>query len=464
MVVSGGDRYTAFIDTDEIDKDIHGLLEFTDVELAGLICPRPLLIEAGKNDGACHWKMVEAEYSRVEAIYKRANVSDRVRLHLHAGGHEINGEESYRFLEKWLRPNTPRNADLEVNLTPIGDVDSAVAESQNQTYDEMLTYFTDMNLGYEPHRAKRWKRDFASLAGYEASIEPNRLHLLQLLGVSSGDSIDPNVRLEDFAAWDEGTARRVTIDVLPGVTARGILLVPRHMDTPGAAVIAQHGMGGSPEHVLGLDPDDPYYHGYARKLVAKGYVVFAHKLVSDGAQRGLLHRKALLIGKTLLGLDLLKFQRVVDFLKTLPEVDADRIGMYGLSQGGLSTLYAAAADPRIKVAVCAAYFNERVPKMVVSDGEYVCFLDTDEHDKFVHGHHLEFSDSDLASLICPRPFLVEAGKGDSAVYWPMMLKEFAQVQEIYARLGVPERAEVDLHDLGHEINGGPSFDFLDRWL
>jgi hypothetical protein len=77
---------------------------------------------------------------------------------------------------------------------------------------------------------------------------------------------------------------------------------------------------------------------------------------------------------------------------------------------------------------------------------------------------VEFSDSDLASLICPRPFLVEAGRGDSAIYWPMMLKEFAQVQEIYARLGISERADVDLHDLGHEINGIRSFEFLDRWL
>lgn len=464
MVVSGGDDYTAFIDTDEIDKDISGLLEFTDVELAALICPRPLLIEAGKDDGACYWPMVESEYRRVEEIYNRANVSDRLILHLHAGGHEINGEESFPFLENWLRPSRPHADVLDVDLTPIGDVEGAIEKSQAQTYEEMLAYFTDMNLGSGPQRARRWNREYDGLAAYERSVAPNRSHLRQLLGADSRDLVDLNSRSEEFATWDEATATRVTIDVLPGVTARGILLVPRHVEAPGPAVVAQHGMGGNPEHVLGLDPDDPFYHGYARKLAARGYVVFAHKLVSDRAERGRLHRKALLIGNSLLGLDMLKFERVVDYLQSIPEVDGDRIGMYGLSQGGLSTLYAAAADPRIKVAVCAAYFNERVPKMVVPDQKYASFLDTDEHDKFIHRHHLEFSDSDLASLICPRPFLVEAGRGDSAVYWPMLLNEFARVQEIYDRLGIPERAAVDLHDLGHEINGGPSFEFLERWL
>ncbi len=464
MVVSGGSDYTAFIDTEESDKDIHGLLEFTDVELAALICPRPLLIEAGRRDGACHWRMVEPEFAKVQEVYGNVGVAERVDLDLHDGGHEIHGVRSFPFLDRWLKPSKAGFGTEAEHSVSVPGVEARVDRIQRETYKELDGYFDDLILGYGPHRAKRWKRDYDSPQAYEVAVAPNRQRLLEMLAVTPDETVPLNPLLEPFAQWDECDAFRVNLNVLAGVTARGILLLPKTGVGPSPAIIAQHGMGGDPEAVLGLIEDDPYYHGFGRKLARLGYVVFAHKVVSYPKQRPRLHRKALLIGKTLLGLEIWKFRCVVDFLESLPEVDADRIGMYGLSQGGLSTLYAAAADRRIQAAVSAAYFNERVPKMVVSDDRYTAFIDTPEHDKFIHGHLAEFSDWDLASLICPRPFMVEAGRGDGAVYWPMMLAEFAKVHEVYARLGIPERTEVHLHELNHEIHGTRTFEFLDRWL
>ena len=43
--------------------------------------------------------------------------------------------------------------------------------------------------------------------------------------------------------------------------------------------------------------------------------------------------------------------RLVDWLETRDDVDAKRIGLYGVSKGGIETYFAAAADPRIAVAV-----------------------------------------------------------------------------------------------------------------
>jgi dienelactone hydrolase len=43
--------------------------------------------------------------------------------------------------------------------------------------------------------------------------------------------------------------------------------------------------------------------------------------------------------------------RLVDLLQTRPEVDGDRIGLMGISKGGIETWLAAAADPRIAVAI-----------------------------------------------------------------------------------------------------------------
>src|SRR5207249_2203101 len=42
--------------------------------------------------------------------------------------------------------------------------------------------------------------------------------------------------------------------------------------------------------------------------------------------------------------------RTIDYLATRPDVDPDRIGMVGVSEGGIETWMAAAADERIRVA------------------------------------------------------------------------------------------------------------------
>jgi dienelactone hydrolase len=43
--------------------------------------------------------------------------------------------------------------------------------------------------------------------------------------------------------------------------------------------------------------------------------------------------------------------RAIDYLQTRPDVDPERIGMMGISMGGMNTWLTAAADPRVKVAV-----------------------------------------------------------------------------------------------------------------
>jgi dipeptidyl aminopeptidase/acylaminoacyl peptidase len=43
--------------------------------------------------------------------------------------------------------------------------------------------------------------------------------------------------------------------------------------------------------------------------------------------------------------------RLIDYLETRPDVDASRIGLTGISKGGMETYLAAAVDPRIAVAV-----------------------------------------------------------------------------------------------------------------
>jgi hypothetical protein len=245
-------------------------------------------------------------------------------------------------------------------------------------------------------------------------------------------------------------------------------------------------MNGTPEEACGFADagEATVYNFCGIRLAEAGFVVIAphevggfgttnpgeHWIADKPAEsrygaRNYLHRLACLLGLNLMGVDLYHVSRAVDYLITLDSVDPDRLGMYGLSQGGLSAEWLPAADTRIKATVSSAFFNHRLPKQIEPGGErYTAYVDAPEEDRFYWGQLREFSDWEIVSLICPRAFMAEAGKADRAVYWEMAQAEFARARAIYERLGIPERAEFCLHEAGHVNRAVESIAFLRRWL
>jgi len=333
-------------------------------------------------------------------------------------------------------------------------------------------------------RPARWNRDFSSIEAYLSSIEPNRKRFLQMVGGWPRERCGLNPRRQQVARTSRYNLDRVFLTVLAGVEIDCLLLIP-----PGGgrrpAVLAQHGLNGTPEEVCGFveEPHQSPYNRLGIRLVEEGYVVLAPHMVGGfgteqwGEQyvggapqeawnraRTQLSRKSRLVGREIQGLEMFALSRAVDYLQSLDVVDPERIGMYGLSQGGQSALWLPALDQRIQVSVCAAFFNNRTIKQVGPSEHITIYLYTAEEDKTYTGQLLEFSDSDIASLICPRAFFVEAGKQDGSVWWEDAAREFARLKAIYEKLGVGERAEICIHEGGHECRMVESFAFLARHL
>ena len=71
-------------------------------EMAALIAPRPFMVERGHDDGVGIDEWVSYEYAKVRRLYSRLNIPDKTELEYFAGGHEIHGQGTYRFLQKHL--------------------------------------------------------------------------------------------------------------------------------------------------------------------------------------------------------------------------------------------------------------------------------------------------------------------------------------------------------------------------
>jgi hypothetical protein len=75
-----------------------------------------------------------------------------------------------------------------------------------------------------------------------------------------------------------------------------------------------------------------------------------------------------------------------------------------------------------------------------------------------------FNYAELASLMIPRPFMVERGHRDGVGIDEWVAYEYAKVRRLYTFLGTGERTTIEFFNGPHRIHGVETFEFLRRWL
>lgn len=388
-------------------------------------------------------------------------------------------------MEKW--PAEPIDKDWLEYTVDHAEVD----EHRKLTYLSYESFLRAKLHELDGQRPSLWHRDYSSFRAYERSIAPMRKRLQEMMGFWQEPGKRPPLKVWDREAIVDGdffNAYRFRIEILPGLETYGIELVPRSPG-PHPGLMAQHGYAGTPELVCGLAASSVTSEGFGYRAmglraVKRGFHVIAinhptaYGSTSDdcggplpnfpkhpaGYPKNRLHRLAILAGGTLIGLDMMGTSRGIDLLCSSSGVARNRIGMYGLSQGGLSALYLPAMDTRINASVSSAYFNTRLVKLIGPGHRGATFLDAPEEDKFFRDVIRCFADSDLASLIAPRAFAVEAGEKDSSIDFEWSAKEFPLAKAHYEKLGIPKRCEFIGHEMGHVSCTGRALDFLEEML
>lgn len=338
------------------------------------------------------------------------------------------------------------------------------ADRQSLARRESENFLRDYTRDLFAGRGERFPVDYASPDAYAASRAPLREAWQRSLGIIDLEGRHDDVVQDDFFETDTITARWLTLPISDTFAARAVLALPKQGTPPYQVVIAQHGVSSSPERVFGLDDPRNLYHAYGQRLVEAGYAVLAPQHITEPHPRQRLHRMALMVGSTLWGLEIGKLRVWIDHIATRDDLDANAIAMWGISLGGAYTQFTSAAEERIRVAISTAWFNDRFNKMIIDDPRYSCFLSVDEDHIFIPDWLRDFGDAELVSLICPRPFMAQTGKGDSIAWWPQVQAEFDAAHHHYTKLGIGERAAFDLHDGGHEIRVETGIAFLQRWL
>jgi dienelactone hydrolase len=181
--------------------------------------------------------------------------------------------------------------------------------------------------------------------------------------------------------------------------------------------------------------------------------------------------------------------RLIDVLSERDDVDPNRIGLYGVSKGGIETYLTAAVDPRVAVAVpCIGVqsfrwaiendswksrigtvqqaFDTAAQEAGVTspDGKFVHAF----YEKVAPGIDGEFDGPAMLPLIAPRPLMIINGDSDGRTPMPGLKLCIDAAESAYRSAGAADHLSVRIQPkTGHKVNPDSqdaAVEWFARWL
>ncbi len=319
-----------------------------------------------------------------------------------------------------------------------------------------------------------WSRDLANgPEAYEVSVAPSRERLREILGVvderlpaamerfGAGDAPGVVAEHDGYTIW------QARWPVLEGVWGEGLLAVP-HSEPAGYAV-ALPDADQTPEDVMGLTAALDPARQMGRRLAERGFLIAVPVLAdrrpldpeavgvppeavgrteqSDQTHREWLYRQAFHMGRHVIGYEIQIVLAAAAWLRAEAGPGA-QVGVAGYGEGGLIALHAAAVGTELGAALVSGYFDSREA------------LWTEPIYRNIWGFTRTFGDAELASLIAPRPLVIEHSPGPEVTghKGDLTSPEFAGVSAEFGRIATlvpPDFPEPILVHGGNGESTGP---------
>jgi dienelactone hydrolase len=319
--------------------------------------------------------------------------------------------------------------------------------AKRKTPDEMI----DGYLAAEVKRISAKFMDGVKTKDEWAAARPRlKREFLDMLG------LDPLPDRTPLTAGVTGTLERsgVTIQNIhfqsrPGLYVTGNLYLPLQKPNrkgakhPGVLYVCGHSNRGR-------DGNKTAFQDHGLWFAANGYVCLIVDTLQLGEVAGKHHGTYNLgrwwwhdRGYTPAGVECWNGVRAIDYLVSRPEVDAEKIGVTGISGGGATTCWVAAADDRVKVAV---------PVSGMSDLE--CYVT----DKVVNGHcdcmfpvnTYQWNLQTVLALFAPKPLLFANSDADPIFPMAGNRRIAERMRACYELLGAKDKFDDYVSKGGHD--------------
>lgn len=287
-----------------------------------------------------------------------------------------------------------------------------------------------------------------------------REKLAELLGM---DRIrrpeNPVYEIEYQKETDEFTEYRFRVQSEEGYSFPCVMLVPRELSPHAPTVFCLQGHSTGMHISLGrpiFERDVASISGgdrdFAIRAVKEGCIAVAVEQRNFGECGGkptggpachVSSMSAILCGRTTIGERVHDTSCAIDAVLALFDfVDPNRLVLMGNSGGGTATIYAAALDERISLAMPSCALCTYKDSIVAME-HCVC--------NFVP-HIAEYFDmGDICGLIAPRSLVAVNGREDDIFPDPGVREAYAQIEELYRVAGAPDRCRLVTGEGGHRF-------------
>ncbi|MEZ6124235.1 MAG: hypothetical protein R3C49_13820 [Planctomycetaceae bacterium] len=284
---------------------------------------------------------------------------------------------------------------------------------------------------------ERFASTYSTKAEWEARAARIRKQILTGAGLVPLPARTPlNSIIHKRRTYPGYTVESAAFEASPGFFVYGNLYRPEKSTGKSPGILCPHG------HARGRDGGRLRADQQNRcaTLARMGAVVFSYDMVGfgDSEDLGWSHQHP-----QVLTLQTWSSIRALDFLQSLPDVNADLLAVTGCSGGGTQTFLLTAIDDRVKVSA---------PVVMVSAhffGGCTC-----ESGMPIHKTpELETSNVEISAAAAPRPQLLVSVGGDWTKNTPQV--EFPYIQNVYKLFDVPgnvENVHLPTEDHGYQIN------------
>ncbi len=298
-----------------------------------------------------------------------------------------------------------------------------------------------------------------------------REKLISLLGMDKLEKVEPEIEIEYEEKLCGMTEIRFTFLSEEGYRVPCHMLLPDGIENPPVMICLQgHSTGmhislarpkfpGDEETIAGGDRD------FCIRAVKEGFAAVCLEQRNFGESRGgsdgprcrTAALSALLLGRTTIGARVWDIKRLIDIIETefSDRVDSENISCMGNSGGGTATVYLAALDDRIKLAMPSCSMSTFRDSIGAID-HCAC--------NFVPGISNYFDMDDLMAMAAPKYFIQVSGIEDPI--FPILSAEevFNKGKETYESLGYGERCVLVKGNGGHRFFADDAWPFVHKYL
>ena len=316
-------------------------------------------------------------------------------------------KQLFAFLPAWLKATMKRRKD-----------DSALRARHRAAFRHVVQVATEIST--------QCLSDIHSLKDWEQQRPLLRQKMLFMLGLDPfPQRFSLNARIVGVLERPEYRIEKLIFESLPGLFVTANFYLPRDRSSSLPCVIYLNG------HLSSLDGAKSGHQDFYLWYPVNGFALLVIDPLGFGEIPGvhpgmnkLNQWQWISLGYTPAGVEVWNAMRAVDWLETRFEIDSSRIGVTGISGGGVMTQYLAALDERIAVAApsCSTYTIGSQAAMGLVPQQCDCTF-------YPNIYEIDFPE--VLALIAPRPLLILGGRKDP-IFPPAGFREvFRRVRKIY---------------------------------